>query len=376
MAKQAYVYSGTDWVPLASEVTNLSSYQTKVDNQFPYRNLIINGDMQIAQRGTSVASITTGDYRTVDRFRFIPSSMGTWTMSQETDGPTGSGLTKSTKLLCTTADASPAAGDYVRFEQRIEGQNLQHLKKGTASAEQLTLSFWVKSNVTGTYIVELNDDTNNRSVSKSYTVNASATWEYKTITFPADTTGTIVNDNNMGLRIIFWQGVGTDYSSGTLGTTWATLTNANRAVGQTNLAAANNNYWQITGVQLEIGPVATGYEFKPFDVELTQCKRYYEKSYNQGVNPGTSTTASSIRFRAPSSSVEIGVPFSVTKRAAPTVTLYSTTGASGNIRDLSSGTNGAATGDTIGDSWFFVTKTTGGTDGNSYAFHYVAEIEL
>ena len=161
-----------------------------------------------------------------------------------------------------------------------------------------------------------------------------------------------------------------------MNTSWASVTAANRAVGQTNLASATNNYWQITGVQLETGSVATPYEFKPYDEDLRQCQRYYEKSYTQGVNPGTSTTASSIRFRAPSSSVEIGVPFSVTKRAAPTVTLYSTTGASGNIRDLSTTTDGAATGDTIGDSWFFATKTTGGTAGNSYAFHYVAQIEL
>jgi hypothetical protein len=275
MAKQAYVYSGTDWVPLASEVTNLSGYQTKALNQFANRNLIINGDMQIAQRGTSVASITTADYRTADRFRFIPSSMGTWTMSQENDAPTGSGFAKSLKLLCTTADASPAAGDYVRLEQRIEGQNLQQIKKGTSAAEQLTISFWVKTNKTGTYIVEVNDDTNNRSVSKSYTVNASGTWEKETITFPADTTGTIANDNAMGLRVIFWQGVGTSYSSGTLGTTWATLTDANRAVGQVNLADAISNYWQVTGVQLEVGDVATPFEFKSIEEDLLECQRYY-----------------------------------------------------------------------------------------------------
>lgn len=291
MAKQAYVYSGTDWVPLASEVTNLTGYQTKALNQFANRNLVINGDMQIAQRGTSVASITTADYYTADRFRFIPSAMGTWTVSQESDAPTGSGFAKSLKFLCTTADASPAAGDYVRLEQRIEGQNLQQVKKGSSAAEQLTISFWVKTNKTGTYIVEINDDTNNRSVSKSYTINTSATWEKQTITFPADTTGTIANDNAMGLRVIFWQGVGTDYSSGTLGTTWATLTNANRAVGQVNLAAATSNYWQVTGVQLEVGDTATPFEFTPFDMKLNACRRYYENSWYPGATQVNSATA-------------------------------------------------------------------------------------
>jgi hypothetical protein len=306
MAKQAYVYSGTDWVPLASEVTNLSGYQTKALNQFAHRNLVINGDMQIAQRATSVASITTADYRTADRFRFIPSSMGTWTMSQENDAPTGSGFAKSLKLLCTTADASPAAGDYVRLEQRIEGQNLQHIKKGTSAAEQLTISFWVKTNKTGTYIVEVNDDTNNRSVSKSYTVNASGTWEKETITFPADTTGTIANDNAMGLRVIFWQGVGTSYSSGTLGTTWATLTDANRAVGQVNLADAISNYWQVTGIQLEVGDTATPFEFKSVEDELVECQRYYhrytaDEAYAQFANGMTwGTTSSRFAIQMPS----------------------------------------------------------------------------
>jgi len=128
MAKQAYVYSGTEWVPLASEVTNLSAYQTKALNQFPNRNLIINGAMQVAQRNTSVASITSSGYRTVDRFGHNVTTLGTWTMSQENDAPTGSGFRKSTKVLCTTADASPAAGDYSSIYQILEGQNLQAIK--------------------------------------------------------------------------------------------------------------------------------------------------------------------------------------------------------------------------------------------------------
>ena len=275
MAKQAYVYSGTEWVPLASEVTNLSAYQTKALNQFPYRNLIINGAMQVAQRGTSTASITSGSNYVVDRWKFQVNTQGTWTMSQEDDAPTGSGFRKSTKLLCTTADASPAAGDYVLFNQTLEGQNVQHIKKGTASAEQLTLSFWVKSNVTGTYIVELRDQDNTRQVSKSYTISASGVWEYKTITFPADTTGPLDNDNNLSLFPIWWLGAGSNFTSGSLATTWASGTDANKAVGQTNLASATNNYWQITGVQLEVGATATPFEFKPIDAELAQCQRYY-----------------------------------------------------------------------------------------------------
>ena len=279
MAKQAYVYSGTDWVPLASEVTNLSGYQTKALNQFPYRNLVINGAMQIAQRSSSVASITAGGYNTADRWRTLLNTQGTWTQSVENDAPTGSGFRKSLKMLCTTADASPAAGDYVAIDSLFEGQNLQHIKKGTSAAEQLTVSFWVKSNVTGTYIFNISDQDNNRQVSKSYTINASGTWEYKTITFPADTTGALDNDNARSLDIRFWLGAGSNTTSGTLATTWQSYTEANTAVGQVNLASAINNYWQVTGVQLEVGDTATPFEFKPFDKDLEECRRYYENSW-------------------------------------------------------------------------------------------------
>lgn len=244
----------------------------------PNRNLLYNGAMQVAQRGTSTAGITGGNYYTADRWYFNPSSMGTWTQSVENDAPSGSGLRKSVKLLCTTADASPAAGDYVGIRQGLEGQDLQRVAKGTASAQQLTLSFWVKANVTGTYVAELYDIDNGRSVSASYTISASATWEKKSITFPADTTGAFDNDNALSLEVYWWLGLGSTYTSGTLQTAWNTRTNGNIGPGQTNLAATTNNYWQITGVQLEVGPVATGFEFKSFGQELAECQRYYYAS--------------------------------------------------------------------------------------------------
>jgi hypothetical protein len=238
-------------------------------------NVVINGAMQVAQRGTSTASITAGGYYTADRWRLGISSIGTWTQSLENDAPTGSGFRKSVKMLCTTADASPAASDTVGLAQRIEGQNLQQFLKGTSSAKQFSLSFWVKSNVTGTYIAELLDVDNSRRVSASYSVSASATWEKKTITFPADTTGAFDNDNAVSLEVFFHLGAGTNITSGSpLQTTWGTGTTT-RATGQTNLAAATSNYWQITGVQLEAGSVATPFEFENFGVTLAKCQRYY-----------------------------------------------------------------------------------------------------
>jgi hypothetical protein len=274
--------------------------------------------MQVAQRSSSVASITTNNYYTADRFGTNVTTLGTWTQSVENDAPTGSGFRKSLKMLCTTADASPAAGDLLRINQVIEGQNLQHIKKGTASAEQLTVSFWVKANVTGTYIVEFLDNDNTRQVSKSYTVNTSGTWEYKTLTFPADATGAFDNDNAASLYLQFWLGAGTNFTSGTLQTTWASTTDANRAVGQVNLASATNNYWQVTGVQLEVGSVATEFEFLPADVELAQCQRYY---YLHASGSGKTI---GIGFNASSTAYFAGIHFPVTMRDTPN--LVSTTG--------------------------------------------------
>lgn len=252
-----------------------STFQGQEYLFYRQRNLLYNGAMQVAQRGTSTASITSSGYYTADRWRMGIASSGTWTASVENDAPTGSGFRKSLKMLCTTAAASPASGAQFRVHQNLEGQDIQLVRKGTSSAEHLTVSFWVKSNVTGTYIVELYDDDNTRQCSKSYTINASGTWEQKIITFPPDTTGAFDNDNNGSLRCDFWLVTGSDTGSGTLNTSWAAVTAANRAAGQTNVAAATNNYWQITGTQLNIGPVATPFEFKSFGQELAECQRYY-----------------------------------------------------------------------------------------------------
>lgn len=242
------------------------------------RNVVINGAMQVAQRGTSTASITTGGYYTVDRFQSVVNTQGTWTMSQEADAPTGSGFRNSVKMLVTTADASPAADDQCALAHLIEGQNLQQFAKGTSSAKQFSLSFWVKSNVTGTYVVNLVDIDNTRICSATYSISASATWEKKTITFPADTTGAFDNDNAASLNVRFMLGAGSNRTSGTLNTTWAAQTTANIAVGQTNVAAATNNYWQVTGVQLEAGAVATPFEFEQYGVTLAKCQRYYYRT--------------------------------------------------------------------------------------------------
>jgi hypothetical protein len=270
--------------------------------------------MSIAQRSTSVASITASGYYTLDRWNIGASSLGTWTNTQSTDVPTGQGFATSFKLDCTTADASPAAGDYFQLNQSFEGQNLQYLKKGTANAVSLTASFWVKSTKTGTFICELLDLDNSRQISKSYTVDVTDTWEKKTITFEGDTTGALANDNGSSLVLSFWLGAGSTYSSGTLNTSWASITNANRAVGQVNIADSTSNDWYITGVQLEAGTTASDFEFLPVDVNLGRCQRYFYKIESSGTTSNNNITTG---FTYGTAGVQSNVKMEVLMRATP-----------------------------------------------------------
>jgi len=251
-------------------------------NQSAFKNIIINGDMSIAQRGTSATSIdsTNDGYLTMDRWIHVQqaddSNTGKTSMTQSTTVPSGQGFANSLKIDCTTAQTSiSGTNSRVAVTQRFEGQNLQYLKKGTSSAESLTASFWVKSNKTGTYICALRDRDNSRDIAKSYTISSADTWEKKTITFEGDTTGAFDNDNARSLDVIWGLAAGSDYSSGTLQTTWGTANNANVLVGQVNLMDSTSNEWFITGVQLEAGTTASDFEFLPYDVNLQRCQRYY-----------------------------------------------------------------------------------------------------
>jgi hypothetical protein len=285
---------------IASTIPDDSIQNAKFSNIVQSKNILINGDMSIAQRGTSVTSITTGGYKTVDRFDLAYGSIGTWTQTQSTDVPNGQGFSNSIKMDCTTADASPAASDYLYISQKVEGQNLQYLKKGTSNAESLTASFWVKSNKTGTYIFQLWDQTNDRIISKSYTISSSNTWEKKSVTFAGDTTGAFANSNAEALRAFWWLGAGSDFSSGTLATSWQSRVNANRAVGQVNLGDSTSNEWYVTGVQLEAGTTASEFEFLPYDVNLQRCYRYYQMILrnidNSGIGMGFYTATNNARF--------------------------------------------------------------------------------
>ena len=324
---------------------NLAAFGTVSGQQQDNRNLLYNGAMQVAQRGTSTAGITTQNYYTADRWLTQINSVGAYTQSIENDAPTESGFRKSLKMLVTTADATPGADYWLFLTQSLEGQDLQRIAKGTSSASPLTLSFWIKSNKLGTYVVRLGDADNSREVAATYTVNASGTWERKTVTFPADATGIFDNDNAGSLALNFMLGIGSNRSSGTLPISWASTVTANMAPGQTNLAAATNNYWQVTGVQLETGVAATPFEFKSYAQELRDCQRYYYRvtSPDQyGVVLPTAISNSATAFNAlmnapvPMRTQPIGVEYSGIYYAQRTTTSADVTVTSLSI---SSGSN-------------------------------------
>ena len=238
-----------------------------------FRNIIINGDMSVSQRSTSKSTSSTG-YHTIDRWNW-QADYGTVTLSQSTDVPTGQGFSKSFKADVTSAGTVSSSGSVI-LRQKVEGQNLQYLKKGTSSAESTTLSFWIKSTKTGTYICELFDVDNTRQISKAYTVSSADTWEKKELTFDGDTTGAFGNDNANSLQIHWYLSAGSDFTSGTLSTTWTASTNGNRAVGQVDAQDNTSNNIYLTGVQFEAGSQASNFEFLPIDVNFERCKRYFQ----------------------------------------------------------------------------------------------------
>jgi len=290
----------------AAELAALIGSQTALSN----RNLIINGAMQVAQRGTSETGVTSGDtYDTLDRVKYALGSLGTWTHEQSTNAP--SGFSNSYKATCTAGNASPAAGAYKLVYMILEAQNLQHLGFGTSDAKSLTLSFWVKSNKTGSASVNLQQKDSNpadKQVTKSYTINSADTWEYKTVYFPTDTSGVINNDNGGGLQLEWWLNSGSTYTSGSHQTTWTAYANGDRNSSNLGVGGADNDYWQITGVQLEVGEQATPFEHRSYGDELARCQRYFQ------------TGGNCVGRSYSSSNMEAYYQFPIQMRAAPTTT--------------------------------------------------------
>ena len=239
------------------------------------RRMNLNGACLVNQRGNKTGLTVSGaPHYVVDRFRHYFTE-GTFSISQENDAPAGSGLTKSLKIQCTTADTNQDVGAVHNLTYPFEGQDVQGLAKGTSGAKQLAVQFWCKAYQTGAFNITLFDEDNNRFTNQTFTISASNTWEKKELIFPADTTGTITADNSASLNLDIKLAVGTNYTSGSLQTAWGASTTANSGVGQTvNIADNTNNNFYITGLQIEIGNVHTDFEHRSFGQELALCRRY------------------------------------------------------------------------------------------------------
>ena len=281
------------------------------------RNLVINGAMNVAQRGTSSTGLgASGGYFTVDRaYLSAANTAGRLTMTQDGSGP--SGFANSLKLDCTTADTSIAANELVMLQHNFEGQNLQTLNKGTSSAVPVSVSFYVKGNASATYVCELYDYDNTRQISQTF--NVTTDWTRVELTFVADTTGALDDDNALSFALNIVLHAGSNFTSGTLSTTWTSVTSANRHVGISSFFDSTDRTFFLTGLQMEVGQNPTEFEHEPVERTLAKCQRYYFKflegaTKEIGVAWFYNTTYMSTIFRFPT-----------TMRATPTATSTSGT---------------------------------------------------
>jgi hypothetical protein len=252
-----------------------------------FKNRIINGAMVIDQRNAGASVTASADGYCLDRWKTYLAGGGVMTAQQVSTSPAG--FINSALFTVTTADSSIAAGDVYGVQQMVEGLNCADLGWGTANAQTITISFWVRSSVTGTYTVSVRNSSDARSYLATYTVNAANTFEQKTITIAGDTTGTWLTTNGVGVRLWFDLGAGSTYT-GSAGT-WSagTLTHV---TGTTNWIATNGATFYITGVQLEKGSTATSFDYRPYGTELALCQRYFVKETGYNVKAATRYGAS------------------------------------------------------------------------------------
>ena len=345
------------------------------------RNILMNGAQVISQRGTSaITASSSADTFITDRYRISNYSDATFTGQQVADAPTD--FEYSCKVTTTGTDTSLAAAQYQRFITAIEGYNMNHLMYGTSSAKTCTLTFHVKSSLTGAFYVFGFNAAANRSIVVGYTIDSADTWEKKTLTIAGDTTGTWLTTNGAGMYFGWLLGSGTDRH-----TTTTDAFQAGFYMGksdQVNLAGTNSATWQITGVQLEVGTEATPFEHRSFDEEFILCQRYYQKSFLYGTAIGTSTqegfwSTGGHQGGTSTGYIEGIINFERVLRASPTLTLYDHSGNSGKCARLAAGTARYAN-ETIGTAQLcargVVLYSSSGTAAGIIQAHYTADAEL
>tara|TARA_B100000780_G_scaffold19729_1_gene12749 strand:+ start:2034 stop:3257 length:1224 start_codon:yes stop_codon:yes gene_type:complete len=338
---------GVETVDIAdANVTAAKLASGTVQNQSAFKNTIINGDMSIAQRATSATTLGHNSYNSIDRWSQNKTGTNAFTGERSTDSPDG--FDYSYKISCTTAEASLSASSRMMPLTRVEDSNLGYLKFGTSSAVDLTMSFYIKSNKTGTYQVNLWHNNVSGFISATYAISSTNTWEKKTIVFKGDQGTAMGNDAGIALQLEFVLLGGSNYKGGTFvpntTTTYPSYVANTRAANQgVNLADSTSNTWQITGLQLEVGSTASDFEFLPFDVNLKRCQRYFQKSYNVDVNPATSTSVGEQTIGGGSDgggNISVMLTQHGEMRSAPTIVGYAggTSGSWGVNRNGASGT--------------------------------------
>ena len=350
-------------------------------NTFGFKNRIINGGMVIDQRNAGASVTPTNGQYSVDRWQFQVSQASKLTAQHSSVAPTG--FSKSL-LVTSTSTYSVVAADYFSVLQSIEGFNTADLAFGTASAATVTLSFWVRSSLTGTFGGTLINSAYSRAYPFTYTISNANTWEQKSVTITGDTTGTWIGaTNGAGLQVNFGLGVGAN-NSGTAGA-W-TGSGKYSATGAVSVVGTNGATFYITGVQLEKGSTATSFDYRPYGTELVLCQRYYQKSYEASIVPGTVVAADAKSlinaawgYAGAGNVVGNGnASFQVSMRTAPTATIYDKAGNSGKMSTQNSNgsyTDNVSLNQTIAsESNIVVQKYTQSCAGIAYAYVVSAEL--
>jgi len=360
-----------------------SSLQGAAASPYVLKNRIINGDMGIDQRnaGASVTPLTSGDWYATDRWRYYIDQSSKFSSQQSSVAP--SGFVNSI-LVTSLSSYSVASGESFTLAQNIEGLNTGDLAWGTASAQTVTLSFWVRSSLTGTFGGSVTNSAINRSYPFSYTISAANTWEQKTVTIAGDTTGTWLTTNGIGLRVFFSLGTGST-KLGTAGS-WAG-SDFRGATGATSVVGTNGATFYITGVQLEIGSSATPFERRLYGQELANCQRYFAKSFNASLAPSTANVNFNCSFNNVNSVADaytrVSFAFPVVMRADPSIVTYSgtSTGQLRYLRNTGATVDGASGGNAaISQTTFVICCNYAGSGSNSdiraVSFDYTATAEL
>jgi len=338
-----------------------------------FKNRIINGAMVIDQRNAGASVTPTATAYTLDRWQFLIGQSSKFTTQQSSTAPTGF----INSLLVTSSSAySVLVGDYFTVRQAIEGLNVADFAWGTANAVTVTLSFWVRSSLTGTFGGAINNNAGDRSYPFTYTINSANTFEQKTVTIAGDTSGTWLTTNSRGMMISFGLGVGSTYS-GTAGS-WAG-TNYVSATGATSVVGTNGATFYITGVQLERGSTASSFEYRSYGAELALCQRYYEKSYASATVPATATEVG-VAYTLVGNSAgnpASNVYFKVSKRTTPTeLSIYSpVTGTIAKVRNSTAGTDENPTTYGTSENGFAALGSTS-TSATCFRFQWTAGSEL